>query len=194
MSENLVRFGLSNVHYAIYDADTSSYGDPVAWPGAVSLSISPEGESKKFYADNIEYVILLLNNGYSGSLEMAAALDDASIALLGAVKDADGKVVETVNDSTVQFALMFEVTGNLREQRTVFYNCVLGRPSVNANTKSDSTDVDTVSYDIEIGSIEAELNGDTVHVVKATLENTTDTASAYTAFMDSVPLPTSTTA
>ena len=46
-----VRFGLSNCKYAIYDEAQGTYGDPVAMPGAVSLSLTREGgDSSDYYA------------------------------------------------------------------------------------------------------------------------------------------------
>ena len=55
MANNKVKYGLKNVHYAIYNSGTDSYSTPVAVPGAVNLSLSPEGSSYTFYADNVAY-------------------------------------------------------------------------------------------------------------------------------------------
>lgn len=49
---NKVKYGISNVHYA--PVTSSGFGTPVALEGAVSLSLSAEGERSVFYADNIE--------------------------------------------------------------------------------------------------------------------------------------------
>ena len=48
MAKNKVKYGLKNVHYAIFNSSTNTYGTPVAVPGAVNLSLSPEGESNTF--------------------------------------------------------------------------------------------------------------------------------------------------
>ena len=41
MANNKVMFGLKNVYYASVTVGTNSvtYGTPIAWPGAVSLSL-----------------------------------------------------------------------------------------------------------------------------------------------------------
>ena len=68
---NKIRYGLSNVYYAVATLGTNNsatYATPVALPGAVSLSLDAEGETSNFYADNIAYYVTNSNNGYSGSL------------------------------------------------------------------------------------------------------------------------------
>ena len=55
---NKVKFGLSNVHIAPITAISNSevtYGTPFALPGAVNLTLDPEGESADFYGDNTKY-------------------------------------------------------------------------------------------------------------------------------------------
>ena len=62
---NKVQYGLKNVYYATVTVGTSTvtYGSPVAWPGAVSLSLSAEGDINDFYADNVKYFTAVANNG-----------------------------------------------------------------------------------------------------------------------------------
>ena len=62
---NKVQYGLSNVHYATVTVGTNTvtYGTPKAWPGAVSLAMSAEGETSTFNADNIDYFVAVSNKG-----------------------------------------------------------------------------------------------------------------------------------
>ena len=56
---NKVKFGLSNVYYAVKTTSPEgevSYATPVRIPGAVNLSLDQEGEITPFYADNIVYI------------------------------------------------------------------------------------------------------------------------------------------
>ena len=48
-----------------------TFGTPVAMPGAVSLSLEPNGEPSNFYADGYAYYTISNNMGYEGDLELA---------------------------------------------------------------------------------------------------------------------------
>lgn len=76
---NKVKFGLKNCHYAKatldLDTNTMTFGTPVAIPGAVNLSMDPEGDNEPFYADDMVYYMTSANNGYSGDLEIALLPD-----------------------------------------------------------------------------------------------------------------------
>lgn len=61
---DLVRFGLSNVHYATPASAGSGFETPVSIKGAVQLTTTPEGDSYTFYADNRAYYVTETNNGY----------------------------------------------------------------------------------------------------------------------------------
>ena len=72
---------------------TYSYDTPIPVPGAVNLSLSAEGDSTDFYADNVKYFNSTANNGYSGDLEIAMIPDSIRTEILGETVDANGALI-----------------------------------------------------------------------------------------------------
>ena len=98
---NKVKFGLSEVHIAkiTYGENGAiTYGTPFALPGAVNLTLDPEGESADFFADNTKYFSEYANQGYSGSLEIALINDEFRTQILGESSDANGKGIYLKNE------------------------------------------------------------------------------------------------
>lgn len=145
---NKIKYGISNCYYAVKDGN-GDYDTPVALPGAVSISLAPQGELYKFYADNIEYYRNAVNNGYEGDLELALIPDDFLTAVLGNTLDNTDKIlIEEVQSSAVEFALGFQVEGDANNSRFWFYNCVATRPEVEGDTKEASIEAQTESITI----------------------------------------------
>ncbi|PKM67073.1 MAG: phage tail protein [Firmicutes bacterium HGW-Firmicutes-2] len=147
MPENKVKFGLKNVHYAVVTETEGviTYATPVNIPGAVSISLSAEGEESSFYADDIKYFNQFANNGYAGDLEMALIPDDFRVAVLGDVVDDNGVLFENTNGKTKNFALLFEFNGDANATRHILYNTSASRPSISSQTKGESLEVQTES-------------------------------------------------
>lgn len=185
---NKVEFGLSNVHYALWNSETSEYATPVAIPGAVSFSCDPEGDSSTFYADNIAYVVFSTNGGYSGSIEFAKLPTAARKALLGEAEDANGLIYEVSTAQPAEFALLFKFEGDQSATWNVLYNVKLERGSEEHNTREDSTDPDTRSFDFTAIGRDMTVGGATMNVVKAYVEDTS--ATAYASFTSAVQVPT----
>lgn len=182
-----VRFGLSNVHYAVYDTTTNKYKSPVAFKGAVNLSLDAEGDTSTFYADNTSYYTTSTNAGYSITLEMAAAEDQVYMDLLGWEKDDKGVLFEASDVVPAKFALMYEVNGDPTKQRGVLYNVTLSRPSAEHATTEDTSEPSTVSFEGSAIGQEFTINGETRSVIKASVEQGAD---GYATFMDEVHTPT----
>lgn len=129
---NKVRYGLKNVYYSIYNTGTSTYGAPVAIPGAVNMSLSPVGEVTPFVADNIEYYTAYGNNGYDGTIEIALVPVSFKTGCIGCKIDGDGVMFEDPTAQPVQFALLFEFTGDDKAIKHVLYNCKATRGNIDA--------------------------------------------------------------
>ncbi len=147
MPENKVKFGLKNVHYAVTTETEGviTYAAPVKIPGAVSISLSAEGEESSFYADDIKYFNQFANNGYAGDLEMALIPDDFRVAVLGDVVDDNGVLFENTSGKTNNFALLFEFNGDKNATRHILYNTSASRPSITSKTKGENLEVQTES-------------------------------------------------
>lgn len=190
MSENKIKFGLKNVHYAIATiaADGSAtYGTPVAFPGAVSLSMDAQGDMTKFYADNIVYWIGNGNSGYEGSLEVARVIDSFKKDVLRYIKDSKDVFVEDANAEAVHFALLFQFEGDVKATKHVLYNCTATRPAASGSTKEESITPQTETLNLSATSIyNASLDTD---IVKS--EATADSdATTYAGWNSAVYLPT----
>lgn len=147
--KNKIMFGLKNVHYAIVTETTaegkttSSYGPVKPWPGAVSMSADPEGETSPFYADDTVYVTTDSNSGYSVSLECALVPEEIDTDVLGQTKTKEGVIVESNNDRKKYIAFLFEFDGDVKARRLIFYRCFLSRPKIEGQTKEDKVDPKT---------------------------------------------------
>lgn len=193
---NKVKYGLKNVYYAKATVDaatnTATYTTPVAWPGAVNLSLDAEGGTTKFRADNIDYWVGQSNNGYSGDFESALIPDSFRKDILGEVEDANGVLVEDAGAKTVYFALLFQFEGDDKNTRHVMYKCSATRPSVSGATTDEEIEPQTETLTITAGAIHnASINKD---VVKARCgESDTPYSSWFSAVYQSGAAPVVTT-
>lgn len=142
---NKIKYNLKNVHYAIQSGagTTKSYGTPVAIKGAVAISLAPQGDEYKFYADGIEYYKNNTNNGYSGDLEVALIPEAFRTDVLGELKDTAGNIVERADAEAVKFALGFQVDGDESETLYWFYGGTATRPTAAGTTKNESIEAQT---------------------------------------------------
>lgn len=133
-----VKLGLKNVHYAVIASD-GSYGTPVEFPGAVSISLDPQGDPSEFYADDSLYFVGSNNVGYKGNFEVALVIDAFHKDVLGEIEDDNGVLVEQVDKPTVRFALLFEFTDDVKARRIALYSCTASRTAVASQTKTPSS-------------------------------------------------------
>lgn len=187
---NKVRFGLKNVHYALLteESGTVTYGEPVAWPGAKSITLDPEGDTSTYYADDMAYYSTNSNNGYTGTLEMSYLPEDVKKAIFNNITTKDGLLAEDANELPSNVALMFEFSGDKKATKHIFYRVVFARPSIEGETKEDTVDPKTTSMDITCIPVEKDGHA----WVKADCFSGT---SLYDTFYTTTPtLPTATDA
>ena len=188
MSNNKVKYGLTNVYYAVATIDEdnkATYGNPKKWPGAVSLSLDAQGDTTKFRADNMNYWIGQSNNGYEGDFESALIPDSFRQDVLGDIVDGDGATYEDADAKTVYFALLFQFEGDVKARRHVMYKCSATRPSVSGSTTDENIEPQTETLTITADSIY--VTAVDKNVTKAYAD---ETDSAYTNWFSAVHQPT----
>ena len=183
--KNKVKFGLSNVHYAVINEEdgTLNYGTPTAIPGAVNLQLDAEGEITPFYADNVTYYQANKNGGYSGSLEIADIPKSFYLDVLGYQEDTNGALIENEDAVIKPFALMYEVKGDVVPRKAVLYNCAVSRPGTEAATQEDTTTPATDTLNISAVGRTDNKN------VKAVIELSDTNKAAFDSFYDRVYEP-----
>lgn len=182
--KNKVKFNICNVHYAlltISESGTPTYAAPVPIPGAVSLSLDPNGEPSIFYADGYAYYTIPNNMGYEGDLEVAIVPDSFRTDILKETLDANSVLIEDAKAETERFALLFEFDGDVKKIRHVLYNCSAARPSIESATNEDEIEVQTETLTITAAPLESG------YVKARTSDDTTD--EAYANWYTSVYLP-----
>lgn len=185
---NKVTFGLEQVHIAFYDSASPTppaWKAPVALPGAVRLTVTPQGEESTFYADNGPYFVVTSNNGYTAELEVALAPDSVLAEMLGWEVDTNGMLVEIANAQPKAFALLGQINGDEKNRRFVFYNCKASRSSKEHTTKGETTTPNTDTLSLVILPIE--IGGK--KVVKGVMELSTTNQTVYDGWFDAVVVP-----
>ena len=184
---NKVLYGLKNVHYALYETSVVNgqtiydYETPVAFPGAVSLGLDPQGDLIVFYADDGDYFVADQNSGYEGPFVAARVPDDFRKDVMQEIEDDDGSLIESSVPTPKPFALLFEMAGDQQAERCVLYNCTVRRTSINPETRTNSATPQTRSM-----TLRASPRADGV-VKKQSGANTS--AASYAAWYSAVPLP-----
>lgn len=185
-----VRYGISNAHYAKYTEGSNgtlgTYATPVAMKGATALTLTPQGNTWTFYADNIAYETGSSNTGYEISVTIAVIGDQAKIDLLGYATDSNGVVYESADAEPASCAFLWEFGGSKVKKRGLLYNVKFNRPTMTGNTMTDSVDPDTdeltgtaIGRDITVGGV-------VKNIIKASVTNETATASQFADWFDAV--------
>lgn len=156
-NENKVQFNLKNVAYAPLTQENGAvnWGVPVMIPGAVTLTMDPQGDVTPFYADGIVYYQSVANSGYSGSLEMARYPERMLKDIWGYIEnEADHVITENANAEPKPFALLYQIDGDTDNQLYCLYNCTGTRPGIGGTTNTNTKEPQTQSSNISAAALE----------------------------------------
>ena len=186
-----VKFGIKNVHVFPIESLNNGvpvYGDVIDVPGAVSFSMSAQGDINKFYADNIVYYQSSANNGYEGDMTLALIPEEFYEKIFGQTPDANGVMTENAAVEAKAFAMTFEEDGDQTGTKFVLYNCTATRPTKELQTIEDSktpvTQTLTVSaVPLQSGDVMGMTTSATPEAVKSTWHDSVYMASGSSTWL-----------
>lgn len=150
---NKVEFGISKLHvgtYSVSDEGVVSLGTPYAQKGAVHVSVEPNGDTNKFYADNVVYYSSKSAQGFEGEIEVAKFDDDFKTKFLNAVELDDGGIADIKGAAQTPVYFMFETDGDAEKRRVIVYNVTLGDIQREYNTIEEDREPVTEKIDITV--------------------------------------------
>ena len=149
MTQEKIRYGISNVHYAIQTKDINGkaqFGPLKKLPYATNFTREPAGEDIPVYADDDEIVRLKNDQGFTGTLSLTRVDDDFYADVLGRIKASDGTYEHEVGTESSVVALTYEFKAESGKKpiRGVLYNVTFGQPGESSATSTDTVEVQTV--------------------------------------------------
>ena len=180
---NKVMFGVSNLHVGLYNVSTSgsvTLGTPYALPGTVKISMEPQSDENKFYADNVTYWSGYSDNGYEGEIENALFPDDFKTKFMNYKALADGGIAQVKGEQNKKVYIAFQSEGDDKARRGIFYNVTLGQITREYNTTEDTIEPATSTLPFTV-------NGDNkTGIVRAAY---TSGSAVYTTIFTTPPVP-----
>lgn len=153
MAASKVRFNIHGLKYMTLSAYTTTgattSGTWVDVPGAVSIDLSPVGETTNFYADGYAYYTTVANEGYDGDLVLAKVPDDMLKDVWGYTVTGTNKLIEESDAEPTHVMLSFVIDGNDASETFFLYDVTLARPSVATETNAGSKQPQTQSVSLQ---------------------------------------------
>lgn len=170
-AKNKYHYDVKNCHYCkgVQNEDgTIEFGKEVKpLPGLMSIDLGAEGETSKTRADGIDYIVIVSNNGYSGTLNFVKVSDDFKIDCLNEVRDeTTGIQYEDADANPSPFALMGEFKGDKEGIRWIFYNCISSRPKVSGDNKDNQKEPDTEELSVTASPLPVSIGGEEKNIVR----------------------------
>lgn len=165
---NKIKFGLKKLAIALItekDDGTIDYEKPIMIPGAKSITLSPVGELIEIEGDDQpDYYSTNTNSGYDGSVEVNNLPDEVYTSILGEELDKNKVQFENSDAQPKRFAMLFEISGDVRKTRFCFYNVLASRPNIESKTKGKSFEAttDTLTITARPSQIDGRVKSKTI--------------------------------
>ena len=158
MANNIVTFGLTNVHYAKATQSTDgswSFATPARLKGAQEFTSDIIGGSTPVYAADQVVATLNQNAGRTISLKVTELPDEFKTDILGYKKLENGNLVEIANAPVVTFALGIQFSGDVKARRVWYFLCTVTPVSDGTKSKTESVEANATTLTITVRPIEA---------------------------------------
>ena len=164
---NIVSFGLRNVHYAVatqsLEDGSWSFGSPVEFPGAQEFTSEVIGGATTVRADDIVVAQLNQNGGRTLTLKVTEVPESFKKDVLGYKATSEGNLVEITNAPTVTFALGVEYQGDVKARRVWYYLCNVAPINEATKSKTESVEANSITLNINVRPIAIDDNNYTTH-------------------------------
>ena len=191
--KNKYHYDVKNCHYcpgAMNEDGTITYSDTVKpLYGLMSMDMGAEGDTSKTRADGRDYIVIVSNNGYSGTMTFVKVDDGFKVDCLGEkVDEKTGVQYEDADANLAPFALMGEFKGDMEGIRWIFYNCTSSRTKLAGDNKDNQKEPDTEELSVTASPVLAIIGGDEVNVVRGGITKSMNEAT-YNAWFEKVCMP-----
>lgn len=155
----MATIGLKNLYAAVLtDEATQTYAAPVKLAPAIEANITPNYETAKLYGDDRQIDQATSLTGIEVEINVADLLPEHYELLMGVTKNADGVIVDNINDIAPYVALMYELPkADGTKKMYVYYKGKFQPTPTEATTKGESVEFQTQTITGEFLAVE---NGD----------------------------------
>ena len=148
-----------------------------------------EGDIFKQRADGVDYIVIVSNNGYSGTANFVKVSEDFKMDCLAErIDETTGIQYEDSDAEPSPFALMGEFKGDKEGIRWIFYNCVASRPKLAGDNKDNQKEPDTEELSITASPLPAVIDGNEVSIVRGGITRSMN-EETFNAWFNQVCIP-----
>ena len=151
--------GLKNLHFApLTDEAALTYATPVKLSPAIEATVTPNFETATLYGDDRAIATASSMSSIEVELNVADLTPEHYELLMGVTKNADGVIIDNLDDVAPYGALMFEMPKEDGEKKMfVYYKGKFQPTATEAATKGESVEFQTQTITATFMALE---NGD----------------------------------